>query len=50
MNKMISILAVLVIVMPLTVHLFLSGPDNLLLACTQFFGELLESVTRYGTN
>lgn len=49
MNKMISILAVLVVVMPLTVHLLFAGPDNLLAACTQFFGELLENVTRYGT-
>lgn len=49
MNKIISILAVMVVVMPLTVHLLLTGPDNLLSACTQFFGELLEHVTRHGT-
>ncbi|WP_400161821.1 hypothetical protein ACAF76_020760 [Brevibacillus sp. TJ4] len=50
MNKIISILAVMVIVMPLTVHILMSGPNNLLAACTQFFGDLLAHVTRYGTS
>lgn len=49
MNKMIAILALLVLVMPLTVRLLINGPDNLLSACTKFFGDLLTNVTRFGT-
>jgi hypothetical protein len=49
MNKLISVLALMVLVLPLTVRLLLNGPDNLLAACTQFFGDLLENVTRFGT-
>lgn len=49
MSKLIATLALLVLVLPLTVNLLLAGPDNLLSACTRFFGELLGSVTRYGT-
>ncbi|WP_171567253.1 hypothetical protein [Brevibacillus sp. MCWH] len=49
MNKLIAVLALMVIVLPITVHLLLSGPDNLLSVCTRFFGELLENVTRFGT-
>lgn len=37
------------IVLPLTVGLLLTGPQNLLSACTQFFGDLLAEVTRFGT-
>ncbi|MFD2369663.1 hypothetical protein ACFSO0_06765 [Brevibacillus sp. GCM10020057] len=50
MNKLIATLALLVLVLPLTVNLLLTGPDNLMSACTQFFGELLGSVTRYGAS
>ncbi|MBY0089204.1 hypothetical protein HP567_003590 [Brevibacillus sp. M2.1A] len=49
MNKMISILAVMAIILPLTVGLLLTGPQNLFSACTQFFGDLLAEVTRFGT-
>lgn len=49
MSKMISILALLALVLPLTVHLLLTGPDNLMSASTQFFGKLLIHVTRFGT-
>lgn len=49
MNKLIAILALMVLVLPLTVRLLLNGPDNLMSACTQFFGDLLASVTRFGT-
>jgi len=45
---MIAILALMVLVLPLTVRLLLSGPDNLLTACTRFFANLLENVTRFG--
>jgi hypothetical protein len=48
-NKLIAVLALMVIVLPITVHLLLSGPDNLLSVCTRFFGDLLENVTRFGT-
>jgi hypothetical protein len=49
MSKMITILALMALVLPLTVHLLLTGPDNLLTASTQFFGKLLAQVTRFGT-
>ncbi|MED1859668.1 hypothetical protein [Brevibacillus reuszeri] len=47
---MITILVLLALVLPLTVNLLIAGPDNLLSACTRFFGELLNSVTRFGTS
>jgi hypothetical protein len=50
MNKLIAVLALMVLVLPLTVNLLLNGPNNLLAACTQFFGDLLENVTRFGTS
>ncbi|MGG1662850.1 hypothetical protein [Brevibacillus sp. NRS-1366] len=50
MNKMITILVLLALVLPLTVNLLFTGPDNLLSACTQFFGDLLTNVTRFGTS
>ncbi|CAM3633204.1 MULTISPECIES: hypothetical protein [Brevibacillus] len=49
MSKMITILALMALVLPLTVHLLLTGPDNLMTASTQFFGKLLTHVTRFGT-
>ncbi|MGZ0051287.1 hypothetical protein [Brevibacillus gelatini] len=49
MNKMISMLVLLVLVLPLTVGVLFTGPDNLLSACQQFFGDLLVQVTRFGT-
>ncbi|EST51694.1 hypothetical protein T458_25235 [Brevibacillus panacihumi W25] len=49
MSKMIAILALMVLVLPLTVHLLLTGPDNLMSSGTQFFGKLLTQVTRFGT-
>ncbi|MFJ9501981.1 hypothetical protein [Brevibacillus centrosporus] len=50
MNKLIATLVLLVLVLPLTVNLLLTGPDNLMDACTSFFGELLGSVSRFGTS
>lgn len=42
-------LVLLVLVLPLTVGVLFTGPDNLMAACKQFFGELLVQVTRFGT-
>ncbi|MFY0545766.1 hypothetical protein [Brevibacillus sp. H7] len=50
MNKMIAMLVLTVLVLPLTVRLLLFGPDNLLTACSRFFADLLENVTRFGTS
>jgi hypothetical protein len=50
MNKIISVLALTVIVLPLSVTLLISGPDNVLDACTRFFHKLFEQATRFGMN
>ncbi|WP_164553242.1 hypothetical protein [Brevibacillus marinus] len=48
MNKLISVLAVTVIILPLSVTVLLSGPDNLLDACQAFFEKLLERAVSFG--
>lgn len=50
MNKMISMLVLMVLVLPLTVGILLNGPNNLLTASSQFFSGLLENVNRFGTS
>ncbi|USG65990.1 hypothetical protein NDK47_01125 [Brevibacillus ruminantium] len=49
MNKILAVLGLMVLVLPLTVNLLLTGPDSLLALCMQFFGKLLGHVTRFGT-
>ncbi|QQE74619.1 hypothetical protein KDJ56_01010 [Brevibacillus composti] len=49
MSKILAVLGLMVVVLPLTVNLLLTGPDNLMAVCMQFFGKLLEQVTRFGT-
>ncbi|MBO8165526.1 MAG: hypothetical protein H0Z34_17760 [Brevibacillus sp.] len=48
MNKLISVLALLAIVVPLSAAVLISGPDNLLDACQTFFEKLLERATSFG--
>lgn len=48
MNKLISVLALTVILLPLSVSVLISGPDNLLDACQAFFEKLLERAVRFG--
>ncbi|MFM1655048.1 hypothetical protein ACI7RC_23580 [Brevibacillus sp. B_LB10_24] len=50
MSNLISVLALLVIVVPLAVSVLISGPDNLLTACSHFFHQLLDQATRFGTS
>ncbi|MCM3472730.1 hypothetical protein [Brevibacillus borstelensis] len=49
MNKILAILGLMVLVLPLTVHVLMIGPDNLLAVSMQFFEKLLHNVTRFGT-
>ncbi|MEJ8548748.1 hypothetical protein [Brevibacillus borstelensis] len=49
MNKILATLGLMVLVLPITVHLLMSGPDNLLAVSMQFFEKLLDNVTRFGT-
>ncbi|MGD8192474.1 hypothetical protein ACQCN2_21095 [Brevibacillus ginsengisoli] len=48
MNKLISVLALLVLVLPLSVTVLFSGQHNLLAASKQFFVRLFEQVVRFG--
>ncbi|WP_183192561.1 hypothetical protein [Brevibacillus fluminis] len=49
MTKLISMLAIMVIVTPLTVNVLIQGPDNLLTACTSFFTKLFSAAVHFGT-
>lgn len=49
MNKLISVLALMVIILPISVNLLFNGPNNILAACTRFFEKLFEQVVRFGT-
>ncbi|WP_176560400.1 hypothetical protein [Brevibacillus dissolubilis] len=50
MNKMISVLAVMVLTLPISVSLLFNGPDNLMQATTRFFQRLMEEAARFGTS
>ncbi|MGE5702717.1 MAG: hypothetical protein ACM32O_09330 [Clostridia bacterium] len=49
MNKLISVLAVMVIVIPISITVLIEGPNNLLDACTVFFENLFAAAARFGT-
>ncbi|NGQ96422.1 hypothetical protein G3578_14760 [Brevibacillus sp. SYP-B805] len=50
MTKVISVLALIVIVVPMSYVLLLDGPDSILGACTRFFNKLFAEAIRFGTN
>ncbi|MGC5328610.1 hypothetical protein [Brevibacillus sp. SYSU BS000544] len=49
MNKIITILAVMVMVLPLSVTILFSGQDNLLDTSSGYFNQILQHVMSLGT-
>ncbi|MBM7592313.1 hypothetical protein [Brevibacillus fulvus] len=50
MTKLISVLALMVIVLPISVTVLFDGPNNLFGACRLFFQRLFEHVVWYGAS
>lgn len=50
MTKVISVLALIVIVVPISFNLLMNGPDSILGASTRFFNKLFAEALRFGIN
>ncbi|WP_232699084.1 hypothetical protein [Brevibacillus daliensis] len=48
MNKILSILILLVITLPLTASVLFIGPDSMMTVSINFFSRLLEIATSFG--
>ncbi|WP_167568863.1 hypothetical protein [Brevibacillus migulae] len=50
MTKLISVLALIVMVVPISYNLLMNGPDSIYGASARFFNKLFAEVVRFGTN